>query len=136
MTARDMQQMNILIVKSEDRNRGEIVMLSRFASRIAGKNNSPEPALTGNEIIPAQPVGFDHVAVRRYWILLVLSGKDLASHRSALRLQALRGAAIRLQRLARGTAIDLAFAEFVFYRLRRDCGQNQRWPSLIDQYAR
>src|SRR3954469_8736475 len=95
-----------LLLDADNGDRGVVVMGSGFTGRIATQHNPLEAVALWCGVVTPEPRCFDHIAVGRGRVLLVLSGKDPAAD-LALQLIDCRGAvALRLQQFPRRTVID------------------------------
>jgi len=78
MSSPDPQQVQILVLDSDDGDSSVVVLDTRFTRGITEDDPTEALAFRG-DILTAQPGGLDHVAVGRRRVLLVLGGKDAAT---------------------------------------------------------
>src|SRR6478672_7493485 len=136
MSAADMEQMEGQLLDADNRYRGVVIMGTGFSGRITAQHDPLETVALCYSIITSEPGRFDHVALGRRRVLLVLGGKDPAADLALQFVDCLGAVAFRLQQLPGRTVIDLSFTNLIVGRFDGDRGQHQLWPALLDEYAR
>ena len=122
MTAGDMEKMEGLLLDADNRDRGVVVVSSSFSGRITAQHNPLKSVALWYAIITPEPGRFDHVALGRRRVLLVLGGKHAAADLAPQFVDCRGAVAFRLQQLPGGTVIDLFFADHIVGRFDGDRG--------------